>query len=352
MIKSLLIATKENAGILNAITKELEILKPRSFIGSRWSLRSFIKSDLKNFSAETHFVFDINIISEQGTELIELLTELRGKNEKATIIIYCVNLSAGDLFLHQLIKSGFTNVIAGYDKASEAENYKLIQEDLKEAITDGLSKQKYERFLITEKPEDVIVKVEAEVESEETENPEGLIGHKSIAVFGSQKRVGATTFAMSLCRSTIERGGKAVLVLTGENAELEQSCLCKHFDGIKNDGLVTVNGIDVFAREVVTGIEEYNLAVFDCGRVQENTDKIEMMQEVDKLYLCCGIGWKDLKHVSSAHLCLQSMTYTVTVNTDDEAILKKYNNELCKNCNEVIGINFNDVIRIGEIINS
>jgi hypothetical protein len=99
-------------------------------------------------------------------------------------------------------------------------------------------------------------------------------------------------------------------------------------------------------------MDDYNLVVFDCGWVQENTDKIEKMQEVDGLYLCCGIGWKDLKHVSSAHLCLQSMTYTVVVNTEDEALLAKYNEELCRNCNEAVGVKFDNISRIGEIINS
>jgi len=343
MIKPLLIAKNENAGILKKALTGLEHQPPRSLIGSCWRLRCFINSDLKNFMMQTHFVLDDSSFIERGDEFIELLSELREKHEKVTLIIYCNRFKTGDLFLRRLVEAGFTNVIARYKDSTEVQNCELMQADLKEALTDGLSEQKYERFFISEEPE---------VGSDEAENLENSIEQKTIAVFGSQKRVGATTFAMSLCRNTIECGGKALLVLTGEDAKLEQTYLCKHFDGINNDGFITINGIDVFAHEVATGMDDYNLVVFDCGWVQENTDKIEKMQEVDGLYLCCGVGWKDLKHISSAHLCLQSMTYTVVVNTEDEALLAKYNEELCRNCNEAVGVKFDNISRIGEIINS
>jgi len=344
LIKPLLIAKNENAGILKKALVELEHHTPRYLIGSCWSLKSFINSDLKSYMAQTHFVFDDSAFIERGDEFIELLSELREKHEKVTLIIYCNKFKTGDLFLRRLVEAGFTNVIAGYKDSTEIKNCELMLADLREALTDGLSEQKYERFFISEEPEDETV--DTEDGNAEVENPENPIEQKTIAVFGSQRRVGTTTFAMSLCSNAVKNGGKAVLVLTGEDAESEQEYLCKHFNGANNDGFITVNDIDVFANEVATGMDDYSLVVFDCGWVQENTDKIEKMQEVDGLYLCCGIGWKDLKHVSSAHLCLQSMTYTVVVNTEDETLLGKYNEELCKNCNEAIGVRFDDVNRI------
>jgi hypothetical protein len=141
-------------------------------------------------------------------------------------------------------------------------------------------------------------------------------------------------------------------VLCDNDAEKEFEMMRNYFDCVNNNGHIVVNGFDVYTSETVNDIEEHNLVVFDCGDIHQNADKIEQYGDVDVLYLCCGVGWKELHHTSTSHISLQSITYTVVANTDSEELLEKHKDELCKNCNEVIGVKFDDFDRIGELFDS
>lgn len=139
MIKPLLIAAKENGGILTKPLRGFEEKAPRIQTGTDWNLRRFISFDLKNYMEQTHIILAVSAFTEQGDEFDELLSELRQKNETVVIIIYCDGFTEGDLFLHKLVKAGFTNIIAGYSDVSETDNRKFMLEDMTECLTIGLS---------------------------------------------------------------------------------------------------------------------------------------------------------------------------------------------------------------------
>lgn len=328
MIKPLLIAAKENARILTKPLRGLEHQMPRVQTGAGWSLRRFISADLKNYMAQTHIILDVSAFIEQDTEFIELLGELRQKHENAVVIIYYDGGAAGDLFLHQLIKAGFTNIVAGYPNISETDNQKLMLEDMVECLTSGLSPQKYERFILPEETDNETA------DNEDVNKPDYSGDFKTITVFGSQSRIGTTTFAMGLCRHIIEHNGNAALILFGENAEMERELMYKHLNGTDNGDFITVNGIDVFLYKDLSKIGDYNLVVFDCGNLQENADQIEDFTDVDALYLCCGVNWKELHHTAVTHRYLAGLTYTAVVMGGDTETCETHRAELCGNLND------------------
>jgi len=346
MIKPLLIATKENEGILK---KALTGIKhePRVQSGSNWSLKRFVNTDLKNYMAQTHIILDVSAFQEfnqQGDEFIELLKELQEKHDKAVIIVYCDKLMAGNLFLHRLVKVGFTNIIARYDNVTEAEVCKLMQTDLTEAITSGLSEQKYNRFVLTEE-------TVTSSDGREADKPDFSGESRTVTVFSSQRRIGATTFAMSLCKYVAGHKGKAALVLCCKDAAKEQEFMRKYFSAEEKEGYITINGVDVFIGENADGVDGYNLVVFDCGDVHQNADKLEVFGDVDMVFLCCGVGWKELHHTASTHGYLNGLGYTVVVDADEDAC-DVHKDVLCGNLNEVRAVRFKDSDMVGRLLSS
>ena len=342
MIKSLLIATSKTAGILRSVTSELNL---RSQIGLNWSLRQFINADLKNYIDQTHFILDVSAFIEQGDEFIELLEEFRAKHEKAVFIIYCGKFTDGDDILDRLARQGFTNIVAGFSVENDVQKLSLIRADLKECFSEnGLSEERYSRFFIKSE----ITEENAQMK-EPDESPSFLSGQKIISIFGSQSRIGTTTFAMNLCKHVTEQSGKVALVLCDEAAEMEQDLMLAYFNGVKSEKYITVNGFDVYARESVTGIDEYNLVIFDCGDIHQNADKIEKFGGADAVYLCCGVGWKELYHTVSAQKYLTGVTYTAVVNNDEETC-EAHKNKLCRNGNEYAAVDIKEKDKIIQLL--
>lgn len=71
MTNPLLISRKENAGILRKICSEIGAT-PREISGDEWSLALFIKTDLKNYMYQSHYVLDVSAFLEKGDDLVAL----------------------------------------------------------------------------------------------------------------------------------------------------------------------------------------------------------------------------------------------------------------------------------------
>lgn len=111
MISPLLIARKENAGILLKICAELGAA-PREMIGDDWSLELFLKSDLKNYLFQSHYVLDVSAFTEKDNEFISLVEGITYQKDDANIIIYADGYYEGDNFLNEFIRRGITNIVA------------------------------------------------------------------------------------------------------------------------------------------------------------------------------------------------------------------------------------------------
>jgi hypothetical protein len=357
---TLLIATSENEGILDRIFKNLEQLPPRVLPGSNRSLRNFINTDLKSFMRQSYIVLDVcafQEFGEYGGEFIALLGELQQKHSKAKIIVYAIDFKAGDLFLHNLVKSGYTNVIAGYSDISDGDCCELIQEDLTEALTTGLSEQKYSRFVLSESSfaESIQGDSETAVAEISTLNYSLILNtSRAVTVFGAVRRIGVTTFAMSLCRYVADNGGRVALVLCCSDGKSELESMSRYFDVEPNDDCITVNGVNIFTVESADGFSGYNLVVYDCGDInlKSNSDKVERFGTSDKtdaIYLCCGVNWKELNAITKAHEKLNGLRYTAVVNAD-VSDCEAYCDVLCGNLNSYAAVDFRDSTAVGSLV--
>ena len=87
MTNPLLISRKENAGILRKICSEIGAT-PREISGDEWSLALFIKTDLKNYMYQSHYVLDVSAFLEKGDDLVALCEGIALQKDPNSIIIY------------------------------------------------------------------------------------------------------------------------------------------------------------------------------------------------------------------------------------------------------------------------
>jgi len=344
MIKTLLFAKKENEDIIKSALNGIEHEKPRKQIGYNWSFHHIINTDLKNYQDCTHFVIDISAFKEQGDEFISLLEELRGKY-KFTIILYCAELYGGDKFLDILVRSGFNNIVADYSGKTARESVELMRGDLAECFSEsGLSEQKYSRFFIASETETT--------EKSEPQNTPTVFSDSDVivTVFGAQKRIGATTLAMSLCEYCGNLNGRALLVLCGESAGMEFDLMKRYFEIEETADVIRVKNFDVTVSDSDTDFGNYDFVVFDCGDIHENVAHIEYCKDADYVFLCGGIGWKELHHTLSAQKYLSEVRYTVVVDTNDSEKFDSFSEDLCMNLNDVVRTDYRDSAEAGKLM--
>jgi hypothetical protein len=327
MLSPLLIARKENAGILKSIGKELEFFTPREQIGSDWSLKLFLQSDVKNYSLQTHFILDASAFQEKNDEFIGLLEGISLQNEKASIIIYAGDFFAGDDFLNKLIQKGYTNIVASFDTNDERKNIELMTEDLKECFSpDGLSQRKYRRYdkCFSERPVFAIKEAEAILPRYENAS-------FTVSVFGAMDRIGTTSYAVHLCDYITRRGGTAALVILNNGGDRQR--IKDLYQATENGGYITVNAIDIYDKSNLPAPERYNVIVFDVGVISKGK---EYLGNTDITVLCAGTGWNELAYTKNAHKYLNGINYMIAVNFSSE-------NE-CKKHEDALNMNFSDYV--------
>ncbi|MDR2558078.1 MAG: hypothetical protein LBC86_00825 [Oscillospiraceae bacterium] len=343
-------ARGKNSKLLgNALNQKIE----RALIGSTWSLRRIMNSDLKNYKAQSHFVIDFSAFVDSREEFTAALEDLC-KIYSGVIVLYFDDLCVGDNgdeFLDTLVRSGFTNIVAGYSGISEKENIKLILADLAECFTqNGLSEQKYSRYLIQSASVDNGVD---ESSSDTTlHEVQGQIPQNSLTlnVFGSQHRIGTTTFALGLCEYCVNQGGRALLVLCATDSDEEFGEMRGYFGYDEKADVISHKGFDITTDKMVFSAADYNLVVYDCGEVSRNAELVQKYDTANFIFLCCGIGYKEHYLTATAQHHLNGVEYTAVVNTDNEENCRAFGELLSKNLNEYVCGDFRDMRGISERI--
>lgn len=329
MINPLLISRKENAGILRKICTEIGAT-PRELSGDEWSLALFIKTDLKNYMYQSHYVLDVAAFQEKGDELIALCEGIALQKDPSSIIIYADHFFPGDDFLDKLVHKGIHNIVANYPDVDEKANITNMMADLKECLTTGLSRQKWRKY---DKTFDAFAEAReaALIAEKEREKPRYSQASLHIAVVGAQSRIGTTSFALRMAEYFHSRDGESVVVCASKRGadQLEMMKTCYEEAKIQ-DGVYTINGIDICSSDT-DAAKVYNAEIYDFGSKQP-TD----FSGFDKIYVVGGTSWNELPMIYDIQNDLNKVNYTVAVNFSDEATIEKNR--------ELLSVNLNDVI--------
>ena len=329
MTNPLLISRKENAGILRKICSEIGAT-PREISGDEWSLALFIKTDLKNYMYQSHYVLDVSAFLEKGDDLVALCEGIALQKDPNSIIIYADHFFPGDDFLDKLVHKGIHNIVANYPDVDEKTNITKMMEDLKECLTTGLSRQKWRKY---DKSFDAFAEAReaALIAEKESEKPRYSQASLHIAVVGAQSRIGTTSFALRMAEYFRSRDGESVVVCASrrgaEQLEMMETC---YEEAKVQDGIYTINGIDICSSDTDTA-KVYNAEIYDFGS-KKPTD----FSGFDKIYVVGGTSWNELPMIYDIQNDLNMVNYTVAVNFSDETSVEKNR--------ELLSVNLNDVI--------
>ncbi len=330
MINPLLIARKENAGILRKICTELGAV-PREMAGDEWSLALFIKSDLKNYFYQSHYVLDASAFIEKDDDFIAMCEGITYQKDNANIIIYADQYYPGDNFLDKLVHHGFTNIVANYPDVDDQTNISKMMEDLKECLTDGLPKKKWRRF---DKSFDALAEAReaALIAEKEREKPRFSQANLHIAVVGSQSRIGTTTLALRLAAYFHVRNAESVVVCANKRNDYQIVMMREYFDNQQQNGVLTVSGVDICSKKDDPS-KTYNAEIYDFG----NTPTSELdFTGFDKIYVVGGTSWNELPMIYDAQTAMNKVNYSVAINFSDESSIEKHRDILSVNLNDVI----------------
>lgn len=332
MINPMLCARKENAGILDKIAGEMNI-SLHKMIFEKMSLSTFIKSDLKSCMFYNPFIFDVSQCEEKGDDFVSYMEAITYQKDDAKIIIYASGYYAGDDFLDKLIHKGFTNIVANYDGVDERTNMEMMKADLKECLSDaGLSKQKWRRY---DKHFDAFAEAQAAAALAEKEKAKPMysMANMRIAVVGAQQRIGTTSFAIHLADYFNTRNASAAVINRAQNGGVQFEMLADMYDGIEQEsGVYSINDIDFYSGLQQLGSNEYNVEIHDFGSLGEEIN----FSDYDKLYLVGGVSWNEIPMIYHAQQELYQSRYTVVVNYSAPEEIKRYDEYLRLNLNDVI----------------
>lgn len=331
MINPLLIARKENAGILRKICSELGA-EAREMSGDDWSLELFIKSDLKNYLYQSHYVLDASAFKEKDDDFIAFCEAITYQKDNANIVIYADQFYPGDSFLDKLVHKGFFNIVANYPDVDDKTNISKMMEDLRECLTDeGLSKKKWRRF---DKSFDPLAEAReaALLAEKEKEKMRFSQSELHIAVVGAQSRIGTTTFAMRLAKYFNTREAESIVVCASAKGIEQLEMMKEYYDLHGKSSTLEINGIELIARDSEPG-KSYNAEIYDFGSTE--TSKIDF-SGFDKIYVVGGTSWNELPMIYEAQTSLNKVNYSVTINFSDSTAIEKFR--------EILSLNLNDVI--------
>ena len=67
----------------------------------------FLKRDLKTYLYQSHFIFDLSALKEQGDEFVNLRAGIYYQKSDANIVIYADNCYPGDEILDKLVHNEY-----------------------------------------------------------------------------------------------------------------------------------------------------------------------------------------------------------------------------------------------------
>ena len=260
-----LIARTSNESILREIGQKLKFIDIRKIILNEPTALMNYVGQMRNFSANTHMVIDVSAISENDEEFVEALEGIQLQRDDMKIIIYAVDLKNGKEFLNTLVRNGYTNIVAvSGEAAEETAKWEQIKSDLQECFSEeGLSEKRWKTYRIDVEPP--LENIQMQLKEENEQEPDFSDTHVKICVFGTDRRVGTTTAALTI--ASYFSAGKADVKVVLQTAQHIMSL--KSFYGFDSADTEVFNYSDnvVFSSSAEQDENDiFNAVVIDMGK--------------------------------------------------------------------------------------
>ncbi len=262
----LYLTSTAQVNLLDFLEEEHEL--PVKKLVGQFSFLSFVVRDMRHFAHVRYVALDRAAITESDDDLAQaLLSYLTIYHMRMVLIAEGLPLSSS--FLHHLTQAGIVNIVT----ATEIEE---IQTELRTCFSeDGM-----QRF----KPpsQNAIISIEKPSLPLNEEQYRFGCSNITIAIAGSDRRVGVTTTAFNLTCWINAHGGTACYLEANISKHLAH--IIQLFKPDKQGNAYVMNQIDFYLTPELN--QPYNFIVIDCGTLGDRTFQ-ESFVNAD-LQLLCG----------------------------------------------------------------
>ena len=256
--------------LIDSAVKDME-LNAKKLIG-KFSLRSFVAKDMRNYAAARYFVVDRSCVEDGIDDFVVALQSFQ-MMFAARIIIMLSGCENKEVYIERLCDIGIYNIITAD-----------TQDELNNELIECLSEDGMQKYVFMEQAD------EPECPDEEIDKQPEVIPkyiwiakNVRIAIAGSQHKCGVTVTAFNMATWLKAHGAKVCYVEHNENRHLQWIV---NMYGSESDGdFYSVQGIDCYLVDEIK--EDYNFIIYDCGNILDLLPKA--FQESEVRLLCGGL---------------------------------------------------------------
>lgn len=331
ILSPFIIASKQNVGILKKAAEEVVGGDVRSITAKSLSLSAFVKTQLKNYTYNSHIILDLDVFSDNDGNLIDLIDGMMYQVPNVRLIFYTGKRYEDDELLNTLVQHGHHNIVALYTGISDKKCIEQMYEDLIDCFTeDGLPTKVWRRF---DKSYDAAAEMRREAQRAERELNRKCFANTElkVAVVGTQARIGSTSFAVHLAHYFAKHGGKPIVIGMQKEKAFQLDMLKDFYDGSCKNGIYSVGAVNFCT--IGTNMRDYPIKIFDYGNIP--SDQMQLYG-FEKVYLVGGLSWNELAPFYQRQADMNDTNYTVVVNFSDDEHIERFRDMLSVNESEII----------------
>ncbi len=265
----LYLTSNQKSSLIDAAVRNMTL--PAKKLVGRFSLKSFVTKDMRNYANAKFFVVDAACIEESGNDFTLALQSFQMMFSARIIVILsgCEDVNGE---VQRLLSIGVVNLVTGE-----------TMEDALDELTEALSEDGMQRYVVK-----APVYEQPATQREKAPEPDEIIPYRwnarniRIAVAGAQRRSGVTVTAFNLAAWLAARGAEVAYIEVNTNRHLQ--LLLNVYEAAPTGEHYTIDGIDCYLTNEPD--RDYQFIIYDCGVMQTPTS---VFREADHRLLCGSV---------------------------------------------------------------
>lgn len=225
----LYLTSNQKSNLIDPAVRNMTL--PAKKLVGRFSLKSFVTKDMRNYANAKFFVVDAACIEESGNDFTLALQSFQMMFSARIIVILsgCEDVNGE---VQRLLSIGVVNLVTGE-----------TMEDALDELTEALSEDGMQRYVVK-----APVYEQPVSRHEKAPEPDEIIPYRwnarniRIAVAGSQRRSGVTVTAFNLASWLAARGAEVAYIEVNQNRHLQ--LLLNIYEAATDGEHYTIDGID------------------------------------------------------------------------------------------------------------
>ena len=265
----LYLTSNQKSNLIDPAVRNMTL--PAKKLVGRFSLKSFVTKDMRNYANAKFFVVDAACIEESGNDFTLALQSFQMMFSARIIVILsgCEDVNGE---VQRLLSIDVVNLVTGE-----------TMEDALDELTEALSEDGMQRYVVK-----APVYEQPVTQREKAPEPDEIIPYRwnarniRIAVAGSQRRSGVTVTAFNLASWLAARGAEVAYIEVNQNRHLQ--LLLNIYEAAPDGEHYTIDGIDCYLTNEPD--KEYQFIIYDCGVMQTPTS---IFRDADHRLLCGSV---------------------------------------------------------------